>query len=95
MITCPRCRSAMEPAIALNEGPSKWWLTCTNNKCNTYYNTYAPQPHQEEFHRDPHRFTGNFGGYGLTLGSYKTPLIAGNSQRTSEGCSGQSAAKLQ
>ena len=64
MITCPRCRSAMEPAIALNEGPSKWWLTCTNPKCNTYYNTYAPQPHQEEFHRDPHRFTGNFGGYG-------------------------------
>ena len=52
----------MEPAIAINEGPSKWWLTCTNAKCNTYYNTYAPQPHQEEFHKDPHRFTGNFGG---------------------------------
>lgn len=52
----------MEPAIALNEGPSKWWFECTNPKCNTFYNSYKPQSHQDEFHKDAHRFVGNFGG---------------------------------
>lgn len=39
-------------------------MECSNPKCNTYLNTYIPQAHQFEFHKDAHRFTGNFGGYG-------------------------------
>ena len=54
----------MVPAIAMNEGPSTWWLECSNSKCNTFHNTYVPQEHQEAFHKDAHRITGNFGGYG-------------------------------
>lgn len=61
---CPRCKSEMVPAIAMNEGPSTWWLECSNSKCNTFHNTYVPQEHQEAFHKDSHRITGNFGGYG-------------------------------
>lgn len=61
---CPRCKSSMEPAIAFNQGISDRWLTCTNPKCNTYINTYIPQPHQMAVHRDHHLIIGNFGGYG-------------------------------
>lgn len=59
---CPRCGAALVPAVAMNEGQSKSWLTCS--RCNTYVNTYVPQPHQEAVHKDSHTFIGNFGGYG-------------------------------
>jgi phage terminase large subunit len=52
----------MKKAIALNEGESEFWLECI--RCNTFVNTYKPQAHQEAFHRDAHKFKGNFGGYG-------------------------------
>jgi len=50
--------------VAINGGESEFWYTCSNAKCNAYYNSYKPQAHQEEFHRDPHLIKGNFGGYG-------------------------------
>ena len=61
---CPRCGSPWKPAKAINEGPSEFWVECTNPSCNTYLNKYVPQAHQFAFHTDSHTFTGNFGGYG-------------------------------
>lgn len=46
----------------MNGGLSEYWVNCT--RCNTYVNTYIPQPHQEAVHNDGHTFIGNFGGYG-------------------------------
>lgn len=62
--SCPRCHNLWKKAKALNGAESEFWFRCSNPKCNTYYNSYIPQPHQEEFHMDAHRFTGNFGGFG-------------------------------
>lgn len=59
---CPRCGAPTNIAKALTGGESEFWLECS--KCNTFINTYIPQEHQALFHRDAHRFTGNFGGYG-------------------------------
>lgn len=59
---CPRCGAPTEKAIAFNGGPSEFWYECT--QCNTFINTYIPQEHQAAVHRDAHRITGNFGGYG-------------------------------
>jgi len=57
---CPRCQSPTEKAQAMNKGPSEFWYKCT--KCNTFINTYQPQPHQRAVHQDSTRFTANFGG---------------------------------
>jgi len=59
---CPRCGSLTKRAIAINNAESEFWLECT--RCNTYINTYIPQPHQAAVHNDHHTFIGNFGGYG-------------------------------
>lgn len=59
---CPRCGAPLVATEAISGAPSEFWLECT--KCNAYVNTYRPQPHQEAVHRDPHLYTGNFGGYG-------------------------------
>lgn len=59
---CPRCGSKWVKTIALSGGESEFWMECSNERCNTYLNTYIPQSHQESFHKDNHRFTGNFGG---------------------------------
>ena len=59
---CPRCGSLTKKATAINKGESEFWIECT--RCNTYINTYIPQPHQMDVHRDYHTFIGNFGGYG-------------------------------
>lgn len=59
---CPRCGSPTKPAIAYSGQPSENWLECV--KCNTFINTYIPQPHQEAVHADPHTYIGNFGAYG-------------------------------
>lgn len=61
---CPRCGAPLITATSYAGTPSEFWLTCSNSKCNTYVNTYIPQEHQEAFHKDAHRFKGNFGGYG-------------------------------
>lgn len=61
---CPRCGSEWKMTPALSGAPSEFWRRCSNSKCNTYLNTYIPQEHQYAFHTDPHRFTGNFGGFG-------------------------------
>lgn len=62
--TCPRCGAEWKDAIAMNGGPSEFFKECSNPKCNTFYNTYVPQAHQHAFHQDPHKFSGNFGGFG-------------------------------
>lgn len=59
---CPRCGAPTEKAQAISGDDSTFWLTCT--RCNTYIDTYIPQPHQYAFHSDPHKIKGNFGGYG-------------------------------
>lgn len=59
---CPRCGGALVPARSINESESEYWLTCS--RCNTYVNTYIPQPHQEAVARDYHLYILNAGGYG-------------------------------
>ena len=59
---CPRCGSLTKKCVAINEGESEFWVECT--RCNTYINTYIPQPHQTSVHQDYHTYVGNFGGYG-------------------------------
>lgn len=59
---CPRCGAPTMKARAYNSSESEFWVECT--QCNTFINTYIPQVHQAEFHRDAHRYTANFGGYG-------------------------------
>lgn len=59
---CPRCGSRTVPSKAFSGATSEFWRECSN--CNTYINTYIPQHHQEAFHKDQHRYKGNFGGYG-------------------------------
>ena len=61
---CPRCKYPLKRTLALNQGYSEFWLECSNPRCNTYVNTYIPQSHQADFHKDAHRFKGSFGGYG-------------------------------
>lgn len=61
---CPRCGYPMRQTKTYSGAPSRWWLECSNKRCNTFINTYQPQPHQEEVHRDAHLYVGNFGGYG-------------------------------
>lgn len=79
---CPRCGSPTRRATAMNNGESEFWFECT--RCNTYINTYLPQPHQAAVHEDAHTYIGNFGGYGTgkTLTSrqelYKHILITPN-----------------
>ena len=59
---CPRCGTEMEPSKTLSGAFSRFWVECP--RCNAYHNTFRPQPHQQLFHADPHRFKGNFGGFG-------------------------------
>lgn len=59
---CPRCGAVCERSTSYLETPSEFWWNCT--RCNTYINTYTPQPHQAAVHKDPHLYIGNFGGYG-------------------------------
>ena len=59
---CPRCGAPTEQCISISGDVSQFWRECT--QCNVYINTYIPQEHQNIFHRDPHKYKGNFGGYG-------------------------------
>ena len=59
---CPRCGAITERCTTLSGDISQFWRECT--QCNTYINTYIPQAHQQIFHKDAHKFKGNFGGYG-------------------------------
>lgn len=59
---CPRCKAPLKKAISWAGSESEFWYECT--ECNTFVNSYTPQPHQIAFHEDPHTFKGNFGGYG-------------------------------
>ena len=60
---CPRCHARLVRAKAHTQ-LSEFWLECSNPECNTFVNTYMPQAHQISFHKDAHRITANFGGYG-------------------------------
>ena len=61
---CPRCGAPLKKAISYEGTESAFWLRCSVKGCETYVNTYIPQEHQYAFHKDSHRFKGNFGGYG-------------------------------
>lgn len=52
----------MHTPLSYAETPSEFWLEC--DKCNTFVNTYIPQPHQLAVHEDHHLYIGNFGAYG-------------------------------
>ncbi len=55
----------MKKAIAYNEGESEFWYVCTHSpKCNTYYNSFKPLPHQAAVLSDNHKFILNAGGFG-------------------------------
>lgn len=60
--TCPRCGAPTRQSVSYSGAPSEFWRNCTH--CRTYINTYIPQSHQEAFHKDPHLYRGNFGGFG-------------------------------
>lgn len=59
---CPRCGAPTQKCTTISGDQSQFWRECT--QCNTYINTYIPQEHQAIFHMDPHKYKGNFGGYG-------------------------------
>jgi len=59
---CPRCGAPTQRCTALSGDLSQFWYECT--QCNVFINTYIPQEHQILFHTDPHKYKGNFGGYG-------------------------------
>lgn len=61
---CPRCGYPTKSCKTYSGAKSRWWVECTNKRCNTYINTYIPQPHQCAVHEDAHLYVGNFGGYG-------------------------------
>lgn len=61
-MTCPRCLSILSPAISHSNELSPYFLECPH--CNTFVNSWQPQPQQFLFLSDPHRFKGNFGAYG-------------------------------
>ena len=55
----------MQKAIAFNEAESEFWYVCSRApRCNTYYNSCQPLPHQQAVQRDDHTFILNAGGYG-------------------------------
>lgn len=60
---CPRCGAKTVEAQAFTK-ESEFWLRCSNPACRTFINTYIPQEHQANFHKDAHRICANFGGYG-------------------------------
>ena len=52
----------MLPANTISQQPSEFWLECTH--CNALINTYRPQHHQLQLHKDPTLYILNAGGYG-------------------------------
>lgn len=64
-LKCPRCGADMIKCIAYSGSESEFWYKCSRAPaCNTYFNSFKPQPHQFSVLRDGHKFIGNFGGYG-------------------------------
>lgn len=63
-IRCPECGCPMVPAINIDGTDSTFWMECSSRTCHTFVDTYIPQEHQEEVHRDPRKYIGVFGGYG-------------------------------
>lgn len=60
---CPQCGfgSMMESNQRDDDG-NPIYLTCS--ECEMVQLTYLPMPHQNEFHADPAKIKGFFGGYG-------------------------------
>lgn len=58
---CPSCHygSMMESEQRDDDGRAIY-LSCS--ECDTVQMTYLPLPHQNEFHADPAKFKGFFGG---------------------------------
>ena len=55
----------MEKCTAYSEAKSEFWYKCSRApKCNTFFNSFKPLPHQQEVLQDGHKFILNAGGYG-------------------------------
>lgn len=63
-LLCPTCGSKMIVCTAVGGAESNFWMKCSSPICHTYIDTYIPLPHQVDIHKDNHRYTGVFGGYG-------------------------------
>lgn len=64
-IRCPRCGAPMVKAIAWNNAESEFWYKCSRApKCNSYYNSFKPLPHQKAVLESPAKFILNAGGFG-------------------------------
>lgn len=63
---CPNCRIGY-----MSETDQESYRQCT--ECNAILFNYKPQPYQQAFHRDPHKFKAFFGGYGS--GKTKTSVM--------------------
>lgn len=61
--TCPSCDfGLMKESEQRDDDGRCIYLTCT--ECETVQLTYLPMHHQNDFHADPRKFKGFFGGYG-------------------------------
>lgn len=64
-LRCPRCGASMQKAIAWNGAESEFWFRCSRApKCNTFYNSFKPLPHQEAVLNSSAKFILNAGGFG-------------------------------
>ena len=63
-LRCPTCGSPMVHAKNIEGTDSTFWMVCSQPTCNTYVDTYIPQEHQYDVHKDSHKYIGVFGGYG-------------------------------
>lgn len=63
-LRCPECGCPMVPAKNIDDTDSTFWMECSSQHCSTFVDTYIPQDHQYNLHKDPRKFIGVFGGYG-------------------------------
>ena len=64
-LKCPRCGQPMVRCTAWSGAESEFWYKCSRApKCNTYFNSFKPLPHQASVLSDNHKFILNAGGFG-------------------------------
>lgn len=60
---CPQCNfGSMIGSNQRDDDGTPIYLSCT--ECDTHQLTYIPMPHQDNYHSDPAKIKGFFGGYG-------------------------------
>lgn len=62
-MVCPHCHyGILESDPSFSGTPCEFFVYCPT--CDAHICTYRPMPHQEEFHRDPHKHKMYAGGFG-------------------------------